>query len=265
MRKSLLATVAAVAVIAGAGKAAAADNERGSAGAPGMSDMKGHAQTNKGVEHNGARVNRSETTGAGSSEMKAEPSTGKAEMKSDQTGGTTHMKSERNADTKNKSQTKGSSAAESGSKADTNRTGAADTKSKSTTGSSAADTKSKSQASSPSTTEKSGANEKGSAKSSTSAQSDAKAGGTVSLSSEQKTKIRTTVLESRSAPKVSRSEINFNIRVGTVVPRSVHFVTVPSTLVEIHPAWRGYSYFVVEDEIVIIDPHTLRIVAVLVV
>jgi len=71
------------------------------------------------------------------------------------------------------------------------------------------------------------------------------------------------VLQSSSAPKVSRSQINFNISVGTVVPRSVHFVTVPSTLVEIHPAWRGYSYFIVDDEIIIVEPSTMRIVAVL--
>ena len=58
-------------------------------------------------------------------------------------------------------------------------------------------------------------------------------GAAVSLTPEQKTKIRTTVLQSSSAPKVSRSSINFNISVGTVVPRSVHFVTVPQTLVEI--------------------------------
>jgi len=87
----------------------------------------------------------------------------------------------------------------------------------------------------------------------------------VSLTTEQKTQIRTSVLQSSSAPKVSRSSINFNISVGTVVPRSVHFVTVPDTLVRIHPAWRGYSYFIVDDEIIIVDSRTLQIVAVLVV
>ena len=88
----------------------------------------------------------------------------------------------------------------------------------------------------------------------------AKSGGgaSVNLTTEQKTKIRTTVMQSSSAPKVSRSSINFNISVGTVVPRSVHFVSVPSTLVEIHPAWRGYSYFVVDDEIIIVEPRTLQ-------
>jgi hypothetical protein len=90
-------------------------------------------------------------------------------------------------------------------------------------------------------------------------------GAAVSLTPEQKTQIRTSVLQSSGAPKVSRSSINFNIAVGTVVPRSVHFVTVPDTLVRIHPAWRGYSYFIVDEEIIIVDSRTLQIVAVLVV
>ena len=57
--------------------------------------------------------------------------------------------------------------------------------------------------------------------------------------------------------------MNFNIGVGTVVPRSVHLVTVPSTIVEIHPAWRGFMYFVVNDEIIIVEPETLKIIAVI--
>jgi hypothetical protein len=71
------------------------------------------------------------------------------------------------------------------------------------------------------------------------------------------------VLQSSSAPKVSRSSINFNISVGTVVPRSVKFVPVPATIVEYYPAYRGHSYFIVDDEIVIVDSRTLRIIAVI--
>jgi len=82
----------------------------------------------------------------------------------------------------------------------------------------------------------------------------------VSLTTEQKTTIREKVL-TRSAPRVGH--VNFNIRVGTVVPRSVHFVTVPATLVTIEPQWRGYKYFVYADEIIIVNPRTLEIVAVL--
>jgi hypothetical protein len=38
---------------------------------------------------------------------------------------------------------------------------------------------------------------------------------------------------------------------------------VPPTLVEIYPQWRGYLYFIYEDEIIIVHPKTHRIVAVI--
>src|SRR5262245_9478218 len=85
--------------------------------------------------------------------------------------------------------------------------------------------------------------------------------GSASLNTEQRTKIRETVLKGGNVNRVSN--VNFNINVGTVVPRSVHLVAVPSTIVEVHPAWRGFMYFVVNDEIIIVEPGTLRIVAVI--
>ena len=87
--------------------------------------------------------------------------------------------------------------------------------------------------------------------------------GSVNLNTEQKTQIRQTVLQSSSAPKIQRSEVNFNISVGTVVPRTVRFVAVPDTIVRIQPRWRGYRYFIVDEEIIIVEPRTLKIVAVL--
>jgi hypothetical protein len=85
--------------------------------------------------------------------------------------------------------------------------------------------------------------------------------GSASLNTEQRTRIRETVLRGGNVNRVSN--VNFNISVGTVVPRSVHLVAVPSTIVEVHPAWRGFLYFVVNDEIIIVEPGTLRIVAVI--
>ena len=41
-------------------------------------------------------------------------------------------------------------------------------------------------------------------------------------------------------------------------------VEVPTVIVNIHPEWRGYRYFVYEDQIIIVD-NGHRIVAVLVV
>jgi peptidoglycan hydrolase-like protein with peptidoglycan-binding domain len=80
----------------------------------------------------------------------------------------------------------------------------------------------------------------------------------VRLSVEQRTKIRQTVLSRSDVPRVDR--VNFSISVGTVVPSHVRIVEVPPALIEIHPQWRGYSYFVVQEEIVIVD-RDHRIVA----
>jgi uncharacterized protein DUF1236 len=90
----------------------------------------------------------------------------------------------------------------------------------------------------------------------------AQTGGGVTLNAQQRTTIRTTVLQGSNAPRVSN--VNFSINVGTVVPRTgVTLVVVPATLVEIHPAWRGYMYFIVGERIIIVDPNTHAIVAVL--
>jgi hypothetical protein len=84
----------------------------------------------------------------------------------------------------------------------------------------------------------------------------------VSFTTEQRTKIRETVLRGSNAPRVSK--VDFAVRVGTVVPTSVHVVTVPDVIVEVHPEWRGFYYFVYNDEIVILDRdhHIVAIVEV---
>jgi len=260
MKKSLLATVAAVALIASAGVA--------SAEGTGQSGMKsgGGVQTDSGPKAGGATQSepamkqgsdvksgaqpkgKAETTGAGA-EMKSEP---KADMKADTKANGNKAKPSTTGQgaADQKSGPARSSAEEKSSPARTNEQAPG--------GRSATDTKSGAGM-------KQGADTKAGAdgRSNAAADSKANASASVNLTSEQKTKIRTTVIQSGNAPKVSRSSINFNISVGTVVPRSVHFVTVPAALVEIHPAWRGYSYFIVDEEIIIVEPGTFRIVAVL--
>ena len=100
----------------------------------------------------------------------------------------------------------------------------------------------------------------GGAKQGTAQQGSGMTSSNVSLTTEQKTTIRSKVLTS-SAPRVTN--VNFDIRVGTVVPRTVRVAPVPVTLIEIEPRWRGYMYFVYADEIIIVEPRTLEIVAVL--
>src|SRR5262249_1943643 len=80
------------------------------------------------------------------------------------------------------------------------------------------------------------------------------------LTAQQRTRIQQTVLAGSNVPRVNN--VNFAVSIGTVVPTSVRFVEVPSALIEINPAWRGHQYFVVRDEIVIVD-HSRKIVAVL--
>jgi hypothetical protein len=81
----------------------------------------------------------------------------------------------------------------------------------------------------------------------------------VSLTAEQKTTIRNTVIN--TGPKVTN--VDFDVKVGVVVPRTVRVAPVPRTIVDIQPAWRGFMYFVYADEIIIVEPRTLRVVAVL--
>ena len=47
------------------------------------------------------------------------------------------------------------------------------------------------------------------------------------------------------------------------VPRTVTLAPIPQDIVVIEPGWRGFEYFLVGDEIVVVDPATLEIVAVL--
>jgi Protein of unknown function (DUF1236) len=87
-------------------------------------------------------------------------------------------------------------------------------------------------------------------------------GTNVSLSERQRTEIRRTIIEARRAPKVGH--VDFDVRVGTVIPRQrIHIIPVPRTLVRIEPRWRHFLYFIYEDEVVIVNPRDMRIVAVL--
>lgn len=82
----------------------------------------------------------------------------------------------------------------------------------------------------------------------------------VNLTTQQQTKIRQTVFAKSNVPRVDH--VDFSVSVGADVPSHVHLVTVPDTLVEIYPKWRGDDYFVARDEIIIVD-HSRKIVAVI--
>jgi hypothetical protein len=86
------------------------------------------------------------------------------------------------------------------------------------------------------------------------------AGAGAKLSTEQRTKI-TTVIKSQNVRPVTN--INFSISVGTRVPRNVGFHPLPTEIVTIYPEWRGYEFFLVDNQIIVVNPRTLEIVDVI--
>jgi hypothetical protein len=84
------------------------------------------------------------------------------------------------------------------------------------------------------------------------------------LSDEQRTRISSRFserIERMNVRPLSRSRIS--VTVGATIPRSVHLYPVPRDIVEIYPQFRSYRFVLVEDEIVIIEPGSYRIVATL--
>jgi hypothetical protein len=54
-----------------------------------------------------------------------------------------------------------------------------------------------------------------------------------------------------------------SVSVGTRIPASVHLYPVPVQVVEVYPEWRGFNYILVGDQIIVVDPRTHEIVAIL--
>ena len=86
------------------------------------------------------------------------------------------------------------------------------------------------------------------------------AGAGAKLSTEQRTKI-TTVIKGEHVQQLAN--VNFSISVGTHVPRTVSFHPLPAEVVTYYPEWRGYEFILVGDQIVVVNPRTLEIVAVI--
>ena len=91
-------------------------------------------------------------------------------------------------------------------------------------------------------------------------QTTGQAGAGAKLSGEQRTRITAVIREQHVQPV---EHVNFSISVGTRVPRGVSFHPLPAELITIYPDWRGYEFILVGDQIVVVNPRTLEIVAVL--
>jgi hypothetical protein len=86
-------------------------------------------------------------------------------------------------------------------------------------------------------------------------------GRSVQLSEDQRSQVKT-IVSRGNAPRFN-GNVDFDVRVGTRIPRTVHFTALPEEIVRIVPEYRGFDYVLVRDEILIIDPDTLEIVAII--
>jgi hypothetical protein len=84
----------------------------------------------------------------------------------------------------------------------------------------------------------------------------------IDITTEQRTEI-TQIFRSEKAEPV---DVDIDVSVGVVVPRTVTLRPLPPRVIEIVPAYRGYEYFVLADgRIIIVEPGTLKVVYILVV
>jgi hypothetical protein len=82
----------------------------------------------------------------------------------------------------------------------------------------------------------------------------------VDIKPEQKTVIKQTIVKENIRPQ----KIDVQVRVGVRIPRTVVLHPLPSTIIEIYPAYRPYKFVMVDDDtILVIDPTDWEIVDVI--
>lgn len=86
-------------------------------------------------------------------------------------------------------------------------------------------------------------------------------GASVQLSQNQRGQIQSIIGKGGGAR--ARTDVHFNVAVGAIVPRDVHIEVLPEDVVAVVPQYEGFDYVVVGDQILIVDPDSLAIVAVI--
>jgi hypothetical protein len=266
MRKTLLVSLAAAALLVGTGIAGAQQGSKAGTGM-GATSTQGGSHQQQGAMSSGKSQG---TTGQGSEEHRGAQTSGQGSSTGSQhQGSMTSGKSKET--TGERSERHQGGAQTSGQASSTGQHGRAQGEKGGTQGQARSSSEHRgAQTTRPQTSGQAGSSERGGAqqgqagtgeKGGTSVRGGTTgSGGSASLSSDQRTRIRETVLHERGAPRVDH--VDFSLSVGTVVPRSVHVVRVPETIVRIYPGWRGYYYFVYNDEIIIVSSDH-RIIAVI--
>ena len=92
------------------------------------------------------------------------------------------------------------------------------------------------------------------------ARAESKPDAPAALSTEHHAQFRETIRSEKVAPL---NDVHFPVTIGEAVPRTIHLNRLPAPILEYAPQYRGYEYILVGDDILIVDPRTLRIVAVI--
>jgi hypothetical protein len=82
----------------------------------------------------------------------------------------------------------------------------------------------------------------------------------VNINDQQRTRISQSISHLKVQPL---NNVNFSLSVGVTVPQDVRLQPLPAEVVEVVPQYRGYNFVLVKDEIVIVEPSSYKIVAVL--
>jgi len=253
MKRQLLMTAAAIALLAGMNAASA---QMGGGQQPGAQNAPSGEGGSRGEEKVKPGVHQKEPGAAVQNQQKEKGSV----AQSDQRGGSQDKKMGQQGESKEKSESKEKAAQQGQSK---EKVGETKEQTKEKTTQSKDQSKEKMGQQSPTGTQQQQGAQQGTQQQGTqqgAQQQSTSSAKSVKLSTEQRTKIRTTLINT----KVERvTNVNFSIRVGARVPRTVHFYPLPIEIVEIVPEYRDYVYIIVGDEILIIDPNTFEIVAVL--
>jgi hypothetical protein len=87
-------------------------------------------------------------------------------------------------------------------------------------------------------------------------------GSITSVTTEQKTKIRSVFTRHHVEPA---RNLSVSVNVGVRLPHSVHLYPIPADVIEIVPEYRDYEYIMLDDDrIAIIDPDTYEVVDIIV-
>jgi hypothetical protein len=83
------------------------------------------------------------------------------------------------------------------------------------------------------------------------------------ISEQQRTQVRETLSRDRAAISRENQKLNIQVTIGAELPNRVRLRSLPPDIVRIAPQYRGYDYTIIEDEIVILEPRTRRVVEVI--